>query len=782
MLTIEQRISRSIIKHRSALLLLLISVTVLLSYGMLSLGFNSDFKVFINKDNPQAQTLERIAKDYADQGDNAQIIIKTNAGDIFTEEILAEVSTLTAQAWQLPYSSRVESITNFPHSVAADDEINIGNLIDFESQKNTDRLAAIKDIALSEPRLVRRLVSPNGESTVIDIAFAFPSDGKQTELIYEVVEAVNALADSARERMPHLEIMTSAGVYFDYTLLSIMTWDMLLLFPLILLVTMVLLAYVFRSIALTVATLSIVLFSAVIVFGTFGYFGLSLNTVSVSAALIVATLAIADSVHICNNYLLKLDQGNSQLDSMLHSLEVNLGPVFFTSATTAIGFLGLNFSESPPYHDLGNMTAVGVMVAMVLSMVIIPYVALRWHKPSKRPQPLSNESLESFGFFVLRHYKIFSYGMAPIIAILIGCIFLNTLDDDSIEYIDESNAFRQSLEYSAEHLSGIRSIYYNLDSGETNGIYDPEFLKNVAKFTQWLEQQPEAVKVTSFLDDIKSLNKMMNNNEAKYYSVPESRGLIAQYALLYEMALPQGRSINNLVNLDRSGLLLEVTLKNLRNTALTGFDTRVQNWLADNLHYTTESASASLLFAQAGVRNLSNMVWGSFSALAIIAALLVLVLRSLKYGLLSLIPNALPIAVTYGIWGIFVGEVNTAAAVTFCVSLGICVDDTVHFMAKYLREKRSGLDTETSIINTYIKSGPSLIYTTIILCIGFFIHAQSELVLNSTIGYLVGITVILALLFDLVVLPASIMATHKLSGNTHLDNTLSDNKRAAIKQ
>ncbi len=343
---------------------------------------------------------------------------------------------------------------------------------------------------------------------------------------------------------------------------------------------------------------------------------------------------------------------------------------------------------------------------------------------------------------------------------LISFIPRNELNDIFVQYFDKDITFRQHVDYATDNLTGTYILDYSLESGQSGGISDPGFLQDVEKFTQWYRAQAETIHVNSITDIMKRLNKNMHADKSDWYKLPDARDLSAQYLLLYEMSLPLGLDLNNQINVDKSSTRFVVTLKTISTNHMLELEQRAKNWLSKNTQHITgyEGSGPTIMFAHIGKRNIVSMLMGTTVALVIISLVLVIAFRSIKMGLISMIPNLIPAALGFGLWGLFVGEVGLALAVVTGMTLGIVVDDTVHLMSKYLRARREqGLDTFKSVEYAFNTVGRALVITSIVLIAGFLVLAYSSFKLNSGMGLLTAIIIAFAILADFLLLPPLLM-------------------------
>ena len=253
----------------------------------------------------------------------------------------------------------------------------------------------------------------------------------------------------------------------------------------------------------------------------------------------IMTLAVADSIHILIMILREMRNGSSKWDAITESLRVNMMPVFLTSLTTSIGFLSMNFSDVPPFHDLGNITTIGVVFSFIYSVMFFPSIIavhpLRVKQQAKGGKLLFMERLAEF--VIIRKTGLL-WGSVVLVIALAMFIPKNELNDSFVKYFDESMVFRQDTDFVVNNLTGIYTIEYSLGAGESGGISNPDYLNKLEEFAEWYLAQPGVVHVYRLSETFKQLNKSMHGDNQEYYTIPVQRDLAAQYLLLYELSLP----------------------------------------------------------------------------------------------------------------------------------------------------------------------------------------------------------------------------------------------------
>jgi len=727
--------------------------------GASKLGFIDEYRVFFSKDNPQLLAFDQLEATYT-KNDNILIVVETPDGDAFSAKTLSVVEEITAEAWKIPFAIRVDSLTNFQHTYAeGEDDLIVEDLVVDATSLSAAELAEKKAVALDEPLIVSRMTPPDADVVGINVTLQLPR--LEQDETARAVAFARDLGARIEQENPDFKIRFTGMVMLNNAFQESAMQDMATLTPMMYLVIIVVMAVLLRSISCTVATLLVIGISVLTALGLAGWAGMSLTPPSTASVTMIMTLAVADSIHILVSMLHEMRSGRSKRDAIVESLRINANPVFLTSATTVIGFLSMNFSEVPPLRDLGNIAAVGVAAAWLYSMTFLPaavaVLPIRVKQRSEREAPAWIDSLAEF---VISKRRGLLWGGAALSIALAAMVPMNDLNDQFVDYFDETTAFRQDSDYAMAELSGIYQIHFSLGSGESSGVSRPEYLANVGAFAEWYRQQPGVVHVFTVSDVFKRLNKNMHADDESYYRLPEERDLAAQYLLLYEMSLPYGLDLNDTIDVDKSAARLMVTTSNVTSKELIGLVESGEGWLRDNAppEMFSHGVGPGVMFSYISARNVKGMLIGTLIAIAMIGVVLVMALKSFRYGMLSFLPNLIPGAMAFGLWGLFVGEVNLGLSIVSGMCIGIVVDDTVHFLSKYIRAKQEhGLRSQDAVRFAFRRVGSALVVTSVVLAAGFSILAQSTFGFNGGMGKMAALIIVIALAFDLLVLPPLLM-------------------------
>lgn len=755
------KLAAGIIRWRWAIIVITILVVASIASGLANIGFSSNYRVFFSSDNEQLVAFETIQNTYS-KSDNVLMVVEPPDNNVFQRDVLVAIKDLTERSWQLPYSTRVDSITNYQHTQAEEDDLIVADLVEYPEDVDLDY---IRNVALNEPLLVKRLISPEGHVTAVNVTVQLPQ--LTEEEMPEVVGAARELVSQFEKDYPTLKVYMTGSTMLGNAFSESAKNDLVNLMPMMLLVIIITLWLLLRSWAGTFATVVVIFMSVLTAMGLFGHLGWTLTGPSTSAPTVITTMAVADCVHILVTFLFNLRQGMPKQDALQESIRINFQPVFITSLTTVLGFMTMNFSEVPPFRDLGNTVAMGVIAAFFLSVFFLPALVSILPISHKKQAQRKSLAMDKLATFIIEKRRSVLIGSGIATIVLFALIPTNQINDDFIGYFKESVTFRADTDFTAENLSGIYSIAYSLEQGESNGISNPEFLRQVEKFSDWLKTKEEVTNVETVTEIFKRLNKNMHADNPAFFKLPEQKDLAAQYLLLYEMSLPYGLDLNNQLNVDKSSVRILVSLENIKSADTLALEEEISNWLETNTNIEKfYAASPNIMFSHIGKRNVDSMILGVGYALIVIVVIMCIVLRSFKLGAVSIIPNVVPIGATFGVWGAFHGDVGISIGTGVGMILGIVIDNTVHFLSKYQRARREKNYTPVQAISyAFSMVGTALWVTTLVLVAGFMVLALSDFNMNAYMGIFTACAISLALLFDFFALPAMLLWLDKKTAN-----------------
>jgi predicted RND superfamily exporter protein len=751
-------LTSKVIRHRWLVIAAAVVLAAAVGSGASRLEFSTNYRVFFSEANPELQAFENLQNTYT-KNDNFFFVVEPGNGAAFDADILAAVEELTEAAWQIPYAIRVDSVSNFQHTYAIEDDLIVEDLVKDAVDREAGFLAERRSVALAEPLLRDQIVTADAGVTAVNVVLQYPEKG-----LMEVPEAVSFARDlkaQIESDYPNVQIHLTGVSMLNNAFAETGMSDGATLMPLMFVVIFALTWLIIRSFTATFSTLLVIALSTVVGMGAAGFAGVKLTPIAMSAPIVILTLAVADSIHILLSLRGLMREGLDKASALVEAVRVNFLPVSITSLTTIVGFLSLNFSDSPPYWHLGNITAVGIAAAWLFSVTLLPALIslLPYRTKQAGEGEWSQRAMGRLANFVIDNYRKLFIGVG--IAAVALITFIPTIDfnDQWVEYFDERIEFRTDSD-EAQQFFGLYPIEYSVPAIGPGGVSEPEFLANLERFADFLRAHPSVTHVYSLSDIMKRLNRNMHGDDPAFYRTPSDRELSAQYLLLYELSLPYGLDLNDRINVDKSATRVTATVSRTTTTETKQFFADVDQWMEANWpeYMHTEPTSAAVMFTYISERNMQNMVTGTILAIAAIALIMMVALRSVRLGTLSLVPNGLPILTTFGAWAILVGEVGFSVATVASISLGIIVDDTVHLLSKYVRARdERGLSVEDSIRYAFHNVGTAIVVNTIILTAGFLVMTTSAFKMNVDLGLMTVLAIVFALVLDFLFLPALLL-------------------------
>ncbi|MGR8921106.1 MAG: efflux RND transporter permease subunit, partial [Gammaproteobacteria bacterium] len=338
----EAAYARWIVNHRAIAIILPLLLVAAAAAGLPKLYFDSSYRVFFGKDNPQLIAYENVENTYT-KIDNVVIVLAPKNGDVFTPDNLAAIEELTTASWQIPYSSRVDSITNFQYTYAEDDDLIVRDMVKDGAALDAESIAAVRAAVLAEPALHKRLVSDTGHVTGINVTMQLPAEERTTATPI-IVGHVREMVADFEARHPNFDTYLTGMVMMDNAFNESAMYDSTFLVPIAFVLMMALLALLAGGFTGTFVTMGVIILSIAAALGAGGHVGYPMTSVTASAPIIILTVAVANAVHVLVTFAHGMHLGESKREAMQESLRINLQPVSLASITTAIGFTTMNFS------------------------------------------------------------------------------------------------------------------------------------------------------------------------------------------------------------------------------------------------------------------------------------------------------------------------------------------------------------------------------------------------------------------------------------------------------
>lgn len=748
-----EKYTNIIIKNRVKFILLTIITIAIFGFFLKSLKFEGNYRIWFEPNSKIVEQYDNFKKVFG--SDDGLIISFRQDEGIFTKKHLQNIADLTQDLATLEQILRVDSITNYQYIKADDkfnDDIIVQDLVMNIETLNQEQLNNIKKIAINDPDLVNTLISKDGTTTMIfaRLSSTIKASAKTSFDIRDHLRAILKPYESMGYRF-----YVNGGAIVSTAFIDIAKNDGIYFTSLVILSVLIVLMIIFRSILGSFIPLLVVIFSFIIVLAVQVILGYRLNNFTANLPLFIIAIGIAHAVHIYWVWMITLKSGvNSSSEAIIYSLNKNLLPIFLTTLTTVIGFLSLSISDIVPIKTLGIATATGSIIAFLLSIVFLPAVLSFFHPTYNQKQCVSLINSVSYSKFIIKYDRKIIQVSIFILIVFIAGIFKVKVDSNMIKYFNEDLPIRKSLNFISDNLTGPMNYEIIVDSQTESGIYSPDFLLKVDNFSKEFVSKFEDVRsAKSLVNVIKRFNQVMNENRSDKYTIPNSSELIAQYLLMYTISLPPGLEVND---------KMDITKRFIRITAQTNIvdsskDLEMIDWIQrwwslSNYSVEVNGKVAMLASMQKSItQTLTNSI---ILAVILVSIVMMFIFKKIRLFFYFLAPNIIPIAAAIGAMGWFGIHIDMGVAISAAIILGVAVDDTIHFLTKYLYRIRAGYSVEESIEYVMRYAGGAIVFTTIILSVSFAFLLGSNFNPNVYFAITTITAVIIALITDLFLLPA----------------------------
>ena len=762
-----RRIASFILKRSLLVIVFTLFLTFVALLFIPKIKIDNSVDVFFNKKSKNYINFQKWKEQF---GSDQVIIVAFRDKDIFTRGNLKLISRLTDKFSSLKYVDKVTSLTNVNDIVGSKNDFIVRPLAE-DIPVSSRELALLKKRALSNPLYVKNVISPDGTATALVIEL---ENNPSKTGVYKKIVVENVRRILKKEFPKDRKYYISGFTAIEYFYAEYMQQDLKKFLPFILIIIVIILVLSFRNIAGVVLPFLAVIVSLTWTMAFLYFCGFTINNVTAIIPPIMLAIAVADSIHLVSESIYKrrrrvLRPGadkNKTLSSVVKELFV---PCLFTSLTTAVGFLSLTVSRIPPVRELGIVVGAGVFFAFIVTFTLLPALIKQFnlfqnasgHGFSGTDGQTERILGSKIDIFLSKIGKFDERFRAPVLAAVIiisglavwGVLKIKT-ETSVIEYFKKTSPIHRATTFVENHLSGVHFLNVSLKAGNDDYFKQPEALEKIQQLERFLLTIPEVDKVTSVVDYIKEINKAFHNEDEKFYKIPSSKKLIAQYLLLYGAS-----DLDDFVGSRWAWTTVEVRLREHSTLKLKKVIDKIKDYLA--LQYPvdvqTEVLGQTVLEVETNNAVTHGQVQSLVLAMIVIFAMMFFVFRSMPVGLISIIPNMLPLLINFGIMGWVGIRLDSATSMISAIAIGIIVDDTIHFLHCFGEKFKKDKDYIKAVQYTLLSKGRPIILTSVILCFGFGVVILSKFVPTSYFGLLSTLLIFNALWADLIVLPAVIL-------------------------
>lgn len=737
---------------------LLVVLTGFFGYYYATLPTETSVESLVIDDDPDLLFYEQFKEQF---GEDEILVIGFAAEDVLAPKVVRFLLDQTARLEALEGVADVVSLANVDDFVGSESDFIVQPLLD-AVPADAGEQEDLRRRALASSLIRDNLLNRDSTAALFLVRpEAWPDNPSLDEpFVRRIEESFQGL----EAPWPGFDYHIAGWLATDVNLSRFMNRDLMVFMPLTFGLLIVLISAALRNrwaILLAMVNISVCLVWTLAFLNLVG--GAISPITSILPPLIMA-LAVSDSIHIFNKFL-KQDRQHTPLPEVMRTTLVRLGvPCFLTSFTTAIGFASLAVSDVPPIRHFGLAAAGGMLAEFLVSMTLVPLgLYFLRHKaalktPSLQSRSRLHDGLERFAANLPgRQGVILGVSTVLVLVCLWGASRIE-VETNLLEYFKQGSSVAAASRFVDAELGGVETLEVSLRAPEPDMLLEPAALALLERIEQYLAQQPIVSQVTSIGHFFREMNKAFHQEDPAYFRLPESRAMAAQYLLLYD-----GDEIDNFLDLERQWARI--------SARITEHSTRtVATYIADLQAYLDEITAGTPYQARVTGKTLiankliqfivSSQVQSLSLAFVLIFLLMFAIFRSLKLGLLAMVPNILPILLNFAIMGFFGIPLNTATAIIAAVAIGIAVDDTIHFICEY-QNQRTRLPAPEAVQQAVIHKGAPIITTSLIMTGGFGILLFASFVPTIQFGFLSALIMLSAVVSDLFVLPGLLLRFDK---------------------
>jgi len=728
--------------------LIIINITIivaLLSLSLKNIAFEGSYKIWFDKDSKIIKDYEAFRSRFS--GDDTFIVSFKDDNGIFTEKAVNTILRLTKEFQKIEGVRKVDSLSNYQYISSEDDDIIVEDFLYADENLNHKR-----ELALKDKLILNQLISKDTKTTMIALSLN-ANIGSNEAVNIAVFNKLQSLLKEETKRSGYKFYITGIPAV-TASLVTISQSDAMVLMPLAVVVVVLFLFLIFRSVLGVLIPSIVIVFTFLIVLSIQILLGHKLNNFTVNIPSFITAIAIADAMHLYLAWIYYKLKGKNTKEALIDAFHSNIIPMALTSFTTAVGFATLSLSAIEPISTLGIAITSGAVLAFVLTITVVPAILLTLSDDYKvTPVKIINLAhVKGYGAFIKHNDEKIVLTFFVLIALVSLGLFKLKVDSNSIKYFTKDTVVRSGADFVEKNLTGSMRYEIILDSQKKEGVKDPKFLQSVVVFEDALKKHFNNVRFTTSLKDIVIRMQKVLNPDANS-SLPQNKNLVAQYLLLYSMSLPQGMELNDKMDTQERYLRLTINTNIVDTSKDLAMIQWIKNYFKAKKPYSADVQGQTAIFAYMQSSVTDTLIVSISMTLLIVTLSMLLIFKNLKMLWLFLIPNIAPIIIVGGVMGLLGISVDIGIAISAAVILGIAVDDTIHFFSKYY-ESIKVRSFEQSIDYIISHSGNAMILTTMILSITFALFGISSFVPNVNFAIVTVSALNIALLFDLVLLPA----------------------------
>jgi predicted RND superfamily exporter protein len=767
--------SKFVIQQRFKILTLIMLIVIYIASNLPNITFDTSTEGFLHKDDPQIVKYDAFRNQF---GGDEKIVVAVETKDVFNREFLEKLFLLHDDIQNnLPYIKDVTSLKNARKTVGTQNELIVEDLFQNGIPKDPKKLKKIQEFVQNnqiyqdlyinkENTFTTIMITTNTYSSQSSENFdplldGFDEKSLDKELMFITEEETNELITKLENILKNyntdnFKIYNAGSPIVTKNLQTSLLKDMSMFIIYVVLVIAVLLFLTFRRLSGVVIPLFVVILTLICTVGLMALFGYPITSMTQILPSLLLAVGIGDSIHILSIFYHKYDETQDKAQAISYAISHSGLAVLMTSITTAASLASFAISDIAPVAALGVFSALGVIIALVFTLVFIPIMV--WITPIKHKIKDEDSYLDKFmikiASFSTNYYKSIAFSSLVVIVISLVLASQMFFSHNPLHWFKKDHDVRVNTETIDKELRGSISIEVILDTKKQNGVYNPEFLNKIEKVTKeiysYKGENYFIGKIISINDVLKEINMALNENRQEYYAIPQNKKLIAQEFLLFEnsgsddleeivdnqfsktrisIKAPWVDSVEYVELIDKLDILLNKEFKNLADVSITG---------------TLPILSTTI------TKSIESSIQSYIIAFIVIAILLIILIGNIKFGLLSMIPNLTPIMFALAFMVFFSLPLDMFTILIGAIAIGMVVDDTIHYMHNFKRYYILHNDIDKAIKLTLHSTGRAILITSVVLSFGFLVFMFASMNNLFNFGLITGITVFVAMFTNLV--------------------------------
>ena len=781
-----------IVRHKFVVLLFMLMMMALMIVSLPKLVVDTSTEGFLHKDDAARIDYDKFRDQF---GRDEKIVIAIKTDDVFKRQNLEKLKRLHDELNEnVPYLNDISSLINARNTQGDEDSLIVEDLF-IKWPETEAELDAIKAVATVNPMYVDLLISEDGTFTVIVLesntyTSLGQSDADDLEGFDEVStdeplafisDVENSAMVAAAEKIANkynsegFKIYLAGSPSVTAFLKSSMMRDMALFNGLIILIIIIFLGLLFRRLSGVVTPILVVVLSVVATMGLMAFTATSVSTMTQIIPSFLLAVGVGGTVHILAIFYKDYDTHRDKTEAIAKTLEHSGFAIVMTSLTTAAGIASFSFSQIATVADLGMFGAIGVLIVLSLTLILLPAILailpVRYKelKAHGEHHDKMDSILKSIALFSHKYAKSIVSGSLAFMLITVMFALQINYSHNPLKWFKADHPVRIATEVIDKELKGSVTLEVIVDTKKENGLYDYEILKKieaVAEYAMTLETTVDGETVPvgkgiSVVDVIKEVHKALNENRPDFYAIPNNADLISQEMLLFENSGTD--DLEDFVDSQFSKARITIKIAWVDAYAYHEILEKMQKHIDANFDKSVEVTMTGLipLLATTISKAIDSSGGSYLLAFVVIALMMMFILGSMPLGLISMIPNLFPVMIVLAIMVIFDIPLDMFTMLIGSIVIGLAVDDTVHFMHNFMRYYHQDPDTKGSITHALTGTGRAMLITSIVLSLGFFVYIFSSMNNLFAFGLLTGIAIIAALLADFFIAPALLALYYK---------------------